>query len=226
MKTRLILLLCSTLVHQTLWAAESGGLDVSFETADQGLVHALLYKNGDSAVVLAHGAVFNKESWKPFRSALSDSGLTVLALDFRGYGKSLAGTRPDALYEDILAAVRYLKRNGAGRVSVLGASMGGGAAAQAAVHSVAGEIDKLVLLSPVPIGHPERMHANSLFIASRGEGLVSGIQAQFDRAPEPKRLVLLDGSAHAQHIFKTEQAAELTRVIVDFLTGKVDQQPG
>ena len=107
--------------------------EVSFATADGGRVFANLYGRGDHAVVLAHGAVFDKESWQPFAKVLADNGLTALAIDFRGYGKSVAGSRAKALKEDILAAIRYLREGGSQTVSVVGGSMGGTAAARAAM---------------------------------------------------------------------------------------------
>jgi hypothetical protein len=62
------------------------------------------------------------------------------------------------------------------------------------------------------------MKANRfLFIASRDEPLMPRIKEQYERAPEPKKLAVLEGSAHAQHIFKTDQADKLTKLIVDFL---------
>jgi len=36
--------------------------------------------------------------------------------------------------------------------------------------------------------------------------------------PEPKRLVLLPGTAHPQHIFATEQGERLTVTVTDFLS--------
>ena len=99
--------------------------------------------------------------------------------------------------------------------------MGGGAAARAATEIERGQIDKLILLSPVPIEHPEQLKAGSiLYIASRDERLAPDIRQQFARAPEPKRLVLLDGSAHAQNIFATSQSEHLSETILEFLTGK------
>jgi Ni,Fe-hydrogenase III small subunit len=95
--------------------------------------------------------------------------------------------------------------------------MGGGAAAQASVEAKEGEIDQLILLSPVPIKTPERMKANKLFVASKGERLMPKVKKQYERAPKPKKLVLLDGDAHAQHIFKTQQAEKLTNLIFEFL---------
>ena len=192
--------------------------EVSFETADGGEVFGNLYGKGEHAVVLAHGAVFNKESWDPFAKTLAEKGYWVLAIDFRGYGKSRAGDKGRALDEDVLAAIRYLHRNDANRVSVIGASMGGGAAAIAATEAREGEIDRLILLSGVPIENPERMQGRKLFIASRGEGLMPQVQEQYERAPEPKKLILLDGEAHAQHIFKTDQAQKLAATILDFLS--------
>lgn len=192
--------------------------ETTFETADEGRIFGNLYGRGDHGIVLAHGAVFNKESWGPLARALSEKGFKVLAFDFRGYGKSVAGSREQALYEDVLAAVRYLRQEGVKRVSVIGGSMGGGASALAAVKAEEGEIDQLILLSPVPIRTPELMKGSKLFVASKGEGLMPEVKAQYEKAPERKKLVLLDGDAHAQHIFKTDQSERLTNTIIEFLS--------
>lgn len=192
--------------------------DVSFPTADGGVLDGDLYGTGARGVVFAHGAVFNKQSWAPLATRIAARGFRALAIDFRGYGRSRAGSDPNALDQDVIAAVRWLHAQGVQSVSVVGGSMGGGAAAQAATEVAPGEIDKLVLLSPVPIAHPEQLKAASiLYIASRDEGLASDVQRQYARAPQPKQLILLDGSAHAQHIFKTDQAQRLTDAIVQFL---------
>src|SRR5208282_6381893 len=102
---------------------------VSFPTEDDGLVYADIYGEGDRAVVLVHGGQFNKESWQQQARALADLKFRVLALDLRGYGKSRGPGDSDPmdapLYQDVLAAVRYLRKSGAKTVSVVGASMGG-----------------------------------------------------------------------------------------------------
>ncbi len=191
---------------------------VSFETADGGNVEADVYGQGSDAVVLAHGAAFNKESWKPTAEVLAKAGHLVLVINFRGRGSSTAGREARALFQDVLAAVRYARAGGAATVSVVGASMGGGASAQAAVEARPGEIDRLFLLSAVSIAGPESMKAGRfLFVASRDEAMAASVQQQFARTPEPKRLELLDGAAHAQNIFATEQGARLTALIVEFL---------
>lgn len=193
---------------------------VFFPTADGGRIAGDLYGSGSRGVVLAHGAVFDKESWAPLARRLESEGYLVLAIDFRGYGPSKAGSKgPRALDEDVLAAIRAIRRHGAKSVSVLGGSMGGGAAARAAIRAKPGDIDRLVFLSPVPIEHPEEIHAGRItFIASRGERLFPRIKAFYERAPQPKALNLLEGNAHAQNIFATKEGPRLTRWIVDALT--------
>lgn len=189
-------------------------IEVSFATSDGGEIHADLYGDGTHAVVLAHGAVFDKESWGPLVGPLTESGLQVLAIDFRGYGDSRAGTEGDVRYLDILAAIAFLRSRGANRVSVVGASLGGGAAARAAVMAPAGEIDRLILLAPAEIPYPERMQAQRLvYISSEADPSISRTRGLFESAPEPKSLEILPGDAHAQHIFKTAQSDALVELI-------------
>ncbi len=186
---------------------------VTFDTADGGRIQAHLYAGGERSVVLAHGMVFNKESWAPQAERLAAAGYTVLAIDFRGYGESVGGSNSRALYEDVLGGVRFLKGRGLASVSVIGGSMGGGAAAAAAGMAEPGEIDKLILLSGTPIGGIEGIKsAATLFVVSEGEGMANQVEDQYQRAPGPKRLELLPGNAHAQHIFKTEQSDPLIRL--------------
>lgn len=203
--------------------AQSTALDpssfetVSFDTADGGVVYANRYGDGAHAVVLAHGAIFDKESWHDLATRLAAAGFSALAIDFRGYGDSRAGRSRGALFEDVLAAVRYARSEGAERIAVLGGSMGGGAAGTAAARAEPGEIDDLILLAAVAADAPGRMQGRKLFIVSRGDGLRRTAERQFEAAPEPKDLVILDGNAHAQHIFRTDRGEELTETILEWL---------
>jgi dienelactone hydrolase len=196
-------------------ATAPGAFDeVRFETADGGQIFGNLYGEGSHAVVLAHGAIFDKESWDTLATRLAAEGYSALAIDFRGYGKSKAGRRPGALYEDILGGIRFLKERGATRVSVIGASMGGGAAGNAAARVEPGEIDHLILLAAVAAESPERMQGKKLFIVSRDDGIRRTVERQFNAAAEPKELRILEGSAHAQHIFRTGRGRALTEAIL------------
>jgi dienelactone hydrolase len=224
-----ILVLPLALLFATVTGGEEPPIirEVSFATADGGTVFANLLGQGDHGVVLAHGRVFDKESWQPFAQVLSDNGLTVLAIDFRGYGKSVPGSQPRALDEDILAAIHYLREAGARTVSVVGGSMGGTAAARAAMAASPGEIDRLILLAPGPLEQAGRLHAGHvLFVVTEGDRGLTGVEQSFAKTPEPKELVVLEGSAHAQHIFKTEQGARLTQILLADLTKQANpEQP-
>ncbi len=202
---------------------------VSFPTEDGGLIYADIYGDAGRAVVLAHGGRFNKESWEKQARALESAGFRVLALDFRGYGKSTGPGQADPLgaplHLDVLAAVRYLHNSGAQTVSVIGGSMGAGAAGDASIASRPGEIDRLVFLGGAPNGPADQLKSPSLFLVARddssGDGpRLPGIQKQYDKAPEPKSLVILNGSAHAQYLFQTDQAARVMREILKFLSAQ------
>jgi pimeloyl-ACP methyl ester carboxylesterase len=200
---------------------------VSFGTEDGAVVHADRYGTGAHWVVLVHGARFDKASWGSQARALAEAGFSALAIDLRGYGRSGPREGSDLLHPgyplDVLAAVRFAREEGAETVSVVGGSLGGWAAGQAAVDARPGEIDRLVLLAHATIDEPERLPGRKLFVVARGD--VRGenvlrlpdIQEQYERAPEPKELLVLEGSAHAQHLFATEEGERLMREIVRFL---------
>jgi alpha-beta hydrolase superfamily lysophospholipase len=44
------------------------------------------------------------------------------------------------------------------------------------------------------------------------------IRAWFDKAPQPKELIVLDGSAHAQFLFQTDQADRVMKDVLRFLS--------
>jgi pimeloyl-ACP methyl ester carboxylesterase len=216
-------------VAAALLAAPAVGPEaVSFETQDGWTIHADLYGTGDRAVVLAHGGRLTKASWEKQAPALVKAGFRVLAIDLRGFGLSKDG--PESARAgfgsplDVLAAVRYLKKSGVRTVSVVGGSMGGTAAADASALAAPGEIDRVVLLGAHASVAPEKLAVRKLYIVSRDD-LGSGdiprlpkIRAQYEQAPGPKELVVLDGSAHAQFLFETDQRERLMREILRFLT--------
>jgi pimeloyl-ACP methyl ester carboxylesterase len=200
---------------------------VSFAADDGGQVCANLYGQGSDAVVLAHGGRFNKESWRDQALSLTSVGFRVLAIDFRGFGCSKGPGQQDfdnAPFEkDVLAAVRYLKANGAKKVSVVGGSFGGAAAGDASIKSAAGEIDRIVFLGAAPNLPADGLKSRALFIVARGDSNGSGprlpgIRAQYEMAPQPKQLIVVDGTAHAQFLFQTDQNARVMQEIVRFLS--------
>ena len=199
---------------------------VSFATEDSGLIYADVYGESDRGVVLAHGGRFTKESWRPQAQWLARAGFRVLAFDFRGFGKS-HGPGDSEMYTapvqlDVLAAVHYLRKNGAKTVAVMGGSFGGAAAADASIASHSGEIDRLILLAAQGNGPAEGIKAPLLIIIARDDASEEGlrlprIRAWFDKAPQPKKLIVLDGSAHAQFLLQTAQSERVMQDVLQFL---------
>lgn len=223
-----LLALAILVVGTTLTSPSEAQTPVSFPTTDSGLIYADLYGKGEHGIVLAHGGRFNKESWMEQAKQFAAAGFRVLAIDFRGYGQSRGPGQADPLsaplYLDMLAAVRYLHQTGAKKVSVIGGSMGGGAAAEASIAAAPGEIDRVVLLAPMAVSRPEHIKGRKLYVIARQDTNASGtprlvkMREQFDQAPAPKELVILEGDAHAQALFQTAQGEKLRREIIRFLS--------
>ena len=172
---------------------------VSFPAPDGYRLHGDLYGKGPQGIVLAHGGRFSKESWDKQAQFLSQHGFRVLAIDFRGYGQTIAGTETsdEKSYPD--------------------------AAADAAIAARPGEIERIVFLGSDGGTSPERLQGRKLFIVSRNDQSSDGprlprISEHYGRAPEPKKLVVLEGSAHAQFIFDTDQGPRLIQELLRFLS--------
>ncbi|HKD80833.1 MAG TPA: alpha/beta hydrolase, partial [Candidatus Angelobacter sp.] len=68
----------------------------------------------------------------------------------------------------------------------------------------------------------ERIKSPLLVIVARddvgGDGpRLPHIRGWFDKAPEPKQLIVLDGSVHAQFLFQTEQGDRVMKEVLRFL---------
>lgn len=220
------LILGSLLALQT--AAPVLAPSVSIAAPDGSPIQADVYGTGPRGVLLLHGGRFDRSSWKPQATALAAARFRVVAIDFRAAVEARAGRETPCLYDaaclakDAIAAVRYLRDTGATSVAIVGGSLGGGAAAQAAIDAAPGQIDRVVLLAHMAVEHPERLRVPALFIVARddanaGGPRLPGIRAQFEQAAGPKALVVLEGAAHAQALFDTPQGGALLQRIQRFL---------
>jgi len=190
---------------------------VEFDTTDGGHVHASLFPaTAARAVVLAHGAVFNKESWYPLARQLQKHGCTCLSIDFRGYGKSTAAHLNDR-YVDIIGAVAFLKAKGSSSIALVGGSMGAVAVLDALKSAAMRGVDKAIILAAPGGPSIDNPKIDKLFIVAEGDPVSARLKTICEQSAPPKSLKIFPGSAHAQHLFKGEHATELTDLIVDFL---------
>jgi pimeloyl-ACP methyl ester carboxylesterase len=192
-----------------------------------GQIRGDLYGSGSRGLVLAHGGRFNKESWAAQAPVFANVGFTVLAINFRGDrvnpdgSPSAEGSDADNA-ADVLAAVRYLHGIGVKNVSAVGGSLGGDAVGEADVQARPGEIDRVVFLASSGGDEPERLKGRKLFIVARGDvgpdgPRIKAIQEHYARAPQPKKLIVVEGTAHAQYLFPTEQGPQVLREILRFM---------
>lgn len=189
-----------------------------------------LYGKGTKYVILAHGGRFGKESWRKQAQALMASGLAALAIRFRGDtekpdGSTTSAGSPAENAQDVLAAAAYLHKKGASTVAAVGASFGGDAVGDANAQSPPGTISRIVLLGSSAGSTPERLNGRKLFIVAQDDRNAWGprlpeIKLHFERAPEPKKLIVVSGSAHAQFLFETDQASYVMDQILRFLLEK------
>ncbi len=216
----------ATLVPSSGFAQER----VTITTDDGAHIVADLYRGGRRAIILAHGGRYTRASWKPQAELLSRLGYRVLAPDFRGFGESTGPGGKDRmsapLHLDLLASARYLRAQGAEWIAIVGGSLGGMAAGDAVIHGNPGEIDRVVFLgSPATLagGDLSKLGGRKLFITARddvnGQGKLrlAGIQADYEKVSPPRELLVVDGSAHAQALFDTEEAPRVFDRILRFL---------
>ena len=111
---------------------------VRFVAADGVELVGRLSGTDDVGVILAHGFSHGtaQEGWERFVPALVSRGYTVLTFNFRGFCDSKGCSEgPSELgknWRDAMAAVGFMKKRGAKKIFLIGASMGGLAVLRAA----------------------------------------------------------------------------------------------
>jgi len=201
---------------------------VSFNARDGWVITADVYGTGPRGLVLVHGGRLTKESWRTQAEQFRAAGFHVIALDLRGFGQSrpapMVSASEDRKELDVVAAVNYLRLHGAARVSLMGGSMGGDAAADAAVILGHGAVEHLVLLSSAGGQTPERITVGKLLVvAARDDQRSNGvrrfpdIQAGYDRIVAPKSMLVVEGTAHGQAIFDSPDGPRVIEDVLRFL---------
>jgi pimeloyl-ACP methyl ester carboxylesterase len=183
---------------------------VSLTTSDGLKLDGASVGDGDLGVVLLHEYPADLCGWWEYANYLADRGMRALAIDMRCLGKSECGERGTAgAVADVRAAMEELRREGAKRVAIVGASYGGAIAvvagarlAPAAVVDLSGErslqglvpgYDDVDSLAAAP-----RLRAPALFVVARADHYtpVADMRRVYRAAgSREKRLVVLPAEA-------------------------------
>jgi dienelactone hydrolase len=192
-------------------------------TEDNVRLYAVEAGTGSVAVVLAHQGRSDLCEELPYAKTLIGAGLRVLAFDFRGNGHSASpSTNALAYRRDFAAAVKYLKREGATRVFLIGASMGGAAAVQ---NSGGLPFSGVVSLSGTRLWSgfginkpgPRALRAPFLYIGSKSDWRAPLAEARTIiriAGSRDKGSIFYRGSSHGWDFVQSEAFAAKTRTLI------------
>lgn len=169
MKKLILATLCAALV---LPASALAGR-ISLSTTDGITIAADHVGSGEHGVVLVPPFKGVRGDWHDLAAALEGQGANVVSLDLRGHGDSRGEAEPGKMVEDVKSAVAYLRKRGAKKITLIGASLGGNLALATAAADP--EVADVVMISP-------RLDANGVKVSAALKG--------FGRRP----LLLITGS--------------------------------
>lgn len=184
-------------------------------------LEARAWGTGDEYVILAHMRPADMTSWFDFARLLAEEGYTAIAFNFRGYGQSDGQEGEFGIAVDVRAAVQAAFEDGARRVHLIGASMGGTGAVAASASDTIGAT--ITLSAPDEF---EGVNAASLaqlvdnpmlLIAADEDGSAAEDAAAIaSQAKGTTELVILSGAQHGTNLF-AEHGDEITALILEFL---------
>jgi pimeloyl-ACP methyl ester carboxylesterase len=179
---------------------------VRFRAADGTRLAGARYGRGTTAVVLAHQSNGNVCQWAFYARRLASLGYLAFPFDFRGHGESQFRHYPASrrLAADVTAAVKTVRRLGATKVVLVGASLGGFAVVVAGANTRP-LVDGVVSLSgPANFGGADalasarRLQVPVLYLAGDDDdGFTDDAQALYQAtATSNKALQLVPGTEH------------------------------
>lgn len=196
---------------------------MTFHTDDGVALVGEVHGKGPVGFVLAHMYRSDRSAYTGFARFLADRGFMALNFDFRGVRDSCGLFDGEDLYRDVLAAAQVLQEQGAERIWLVGASIGGPAVLTAAAT---GDVDGVVTLSgaanALGAGADESVVASieeaKLFVVARNEGaLLENARGWFEASTEPRRLLIVPGYDHGTDLFEFDQAKRVRSAILAFV---------
>jgi len=199
---------------------------VTFETPDGATITGELYGSGKSAVIFS--VMGNcKPGWEKFAQQTAAQGIMALTYPWRGCigVGAVDNDEIQKFVDDLRGAIDFVRGQGAEKIILAGASLGGVASAKLAVESSASGL--IVLASPPEIADwgfkvdPEDLDTGipKLFITAENDDTVaaSKTRALYELAAEPKELQTYPGTAHGTDLFETEIGKKVQDRILAFI---------
>ena len=201
---------------------------VTFDTPDGAVITGELYGSGKTAVIFS--VMGNcKPGWREFAWLTAAQGLMALTYPWRGCRASGFADEDELqkFVEDARGAITFVREQGAEKIILVGASLGGLASAKLAIESGASGI--VIVASPPRIPdwgfEIESSDLNTdipkLFITAENDPTVpaSATRQLHDLAAEPKEWQTYPGYEHGTDIFETESGEAMRQRILQFILG-------
>ena len=138
-----------TIPHDFIYTFETPHEELFLDSADGARINAVLFKTDEprGVVLYFHGNATNMRHMEHVGKPFTRMGFDLLAIDYRGYGKSVGELSEQALFDDARLAMDYLVDIGWRESDIIlyGRSIGSGVATQLASVSTP---RALILYSP------------------------------------------------------------------------------
>jgi len=206
--------------------AKPASQSVSFVTPDGARLKGTLYGLGETAVIFS--VMGNcKRGWEEMADLVGQHTMMALTYSWRGCRESggVDNEEIQKFVEDLRGALRFMRDQGAKKIILAGASLGGVASAKLAAES--GVDGLIVIASPTAIPdwgfEVEAVDMDTgipkLFITAENDEVVAPDRSRelFDLAAEPKEWQTYPGTAHGTDIFETESGQALQERILNFI---------
>jgi pimeloyl-ACP methyl ester carboxylesterase len=204
---------------------------VTFLSTDGVRLSGRVFGDGSVGVVLSHMLPADQTSWWDFARQLADDGYLSLTYDFRGYcpggdaGCSGGERNISAIWQDVLGAIQEIRSEGAARIVLIGASMGGTASLVAASKPGIGVEAVVTLSAPTSIeglaaddATLSTVTAAKLFLAGNGDAQAAeAAQRLFATSPQPKRVEIVTSNDHGTDLLTGNQSGRVRTTILGFL---------
>ena len=198
---------------------------VQFLTSDHVRLRGLLYGQGNTMVICSHMLRTTKAIWveSGIPQRLAVLGYRALAYDFRGNGDSAGQANSSTLDVDLRAAVNFAHQQGATKVVLLGASMGGTASLKVAAEE---QVTAVISLSgPQEFGvsvsdeEVKAIKVPKLFMASENDDpFVTDARHMYAIAIPPKEMHIYPGVAHGIDLFDSGNGDDPAQRVLHFIT--------
>ncbi|KKM23428.1 hypothetical protein LCGC14_1615280 [marine sediment metagenome] len=170
-------------------------------------------------ILFFHGNGEIAADYQSFLNFFFKCDVNLAVIDFRGYGLSEGTKNIPQIDMDMLAAAQTLQKE-TEKIYVIGASMGGIAALNAALKL---EVSGIISLSApqefmgLKPGNVEDIKAPKLFLASAGDRIAAdSARVFYEQANEPREIEILKGNKHGTDMLR-DQNSEAFELITNWL---------